>query len=280
MNLTVNLITRGRPDRLVKTLDGTLPLLEDPATTFVVSVDEDDQATLDVLYSFDRIVVDCRPREDALGSKWNRGLDYPADVYFGLADYNPVLTQGFDRKILEAASLFPDGIGVVYSNMANFSFPTGQGVTHGLVEKLGWMYPPLFPYWFVDHWIDDIAKLIDRISFADVQVNFIDAKPPTQESRELGFWATFYDMMRLMRRAQARSIIDSDDFQEPEWRKEILRRHYPLHEYRSQWINNHVRDMPQGAHVSGGERYDRLRAQAVEMMQAAWPALEKELRAA
>jgi hypothetical protein len=282
MNLTINLVTRGRPERLLDTVERTIPLLGEASTQFVISIDDDDAATQAVagkLKIDKRIIIDSRLREDALGAKWDRGLDYKASVYFPMADYTPYVTPGFDTKILDAAALFPDGIGVVYTQMANWSFPRSQGATHGLVKKLGFMYPPYFPYWFVDHWLHDIALLIDRISFADVQV---DAGPKiaTQELREVAWWATFFDSQRLVRRRQARAIIDSPDFKEPKWRKEILRRHYPLVEYKSQAINDFCRSQRWPATLPGGERYDRLKAKAAEMMVAAWPELENDLKAA
>lgn len=285
MNLTINLVTRGRPERLLHTIEQTLPNIALDTTKLLVSVDDDDQPTLDVLSRLprdERIIPVIRPREDALGAKWNRALLYPADVYMPMGDYTPVMTPGFDRVILDA-NVFPDGIGAIYSHMANLSFPSIWCVTHGLAERLGWMCPPYFPYWFVDHWVDDIAKLIDRISFADIQISVYE-KPQTQEVREVAFWSTLFDSQRLIRRAQARAIIDDPLFLEPEWRKDILRTHHPLIEYKSQWVNDMVRSWPSSAWAEqavtdGGGRYDRLRSKAVDMIADQLPALRMEIAA-
>jgi len=64
-------------------------------------------------------------------------------------------------------------------------------------------------------WTDDIARLIGRLSFADVRTDQSRAGK-TQEMREPGWWATFFDAAYLMRRKIARDIIDGEDFQEPE----------------------------------------------------------------
>ncbi len=282
MQLTITVATRGRPDRLLNTVERTLRVMAEPNTQMVIAIDEDDEATQDIANKLEmdpRIIVDSRPREDAIGHKWDRGIQYGGDVFFPQADYTAYITPAFDTKILEAASLFPDGIGVTYTRMANASFPRSQGATRALVDLLGFMYPPYFPYWFVDHWLHDIAQLIDRISFADVDVDPGPAKLPTQEMREVPWWATFFDSQRLVRRAQARAIIDSPVFKEPKWRKELLRHHYPLIEFRSQCINDTVRSMRWPAALPGGPRYDRLRARAAEMMRAEWPAMEREMRA-
>jgi hypothetical protein len=86
MRLTINLVTRGRPERLLDTVERTLPLLGEASTQLVISIDDDDQPTravADRLRALDgRIIIDSRPREDALGAKWDRGLDYRAGCYF------------------------------------------------------------------------------------------------------------------------------------------------------------------------------------------------------
>lgn len=284
MSLTISLATRGRPQRLLDTIQRTLPMIALDTTRIVVGIDNDDPETIEAIKLFaddPRVVPYIGDREDNIGDKWNRCLLFRAALYMVQADYTPVVTPAFDRKLLEAAAVFPDGIGCVYGHMANLSFPSAQAVTQGLVDKLGWMYPPYFPYWFVDHWLDDIARLIDRIAFADVTLASPANKITTQEFREPAFWGTFFDSMRLMRRRQARAIVEADDFTEPPWRKRLLVEHYPLVEHRSQWINDQVRRMTASPiETGGGARYVRLREQAVRMMQAEWPALEAELLAA
>ena len=280
MNLTINLITRGRPVRLLDTVRRMLPNISLDTTRLMISVDDDDIDTIDHLpfmVKDERIIHCIRPREDALGDKWNRALLTPATVYMPCGDYTPIVTPGFDKMILDAAALFPDNIGCVYSPLANSSFPAIWCVTHGLVEKMGWMCPPYFPYWFVDHWIDDVARMIDRVSFVNIECA-IGEKPPTQEMREPGFWATVFDVLRLQRRAQARAIIDSPDFIEPEWRKEVLRKHHPLIEYRSQWINDVVRSwkFDPALEPPRTERYDRMREKAVAIINEWIPAVQAD----
>lgn len=263
---------------LAWTLDNTIPNIRNPHTMLMVSVDDDDEESKKVAMRYmDRVWISSEPREDSVGAKYNRALKVPADVYLPMVDYVAHVTPGFDEKILEAAALFPDGIGVVYNYLANYSFPGIQAVTQGLVDKLGYIFPEHFPYWFIDHWVDDVAKMIDRISFADVQVA-VNNNRSTHEYREPYFWATFFDACGLVRRKQARDIIDGEDFLEPDWRKEVLRRHYPLIESKSQWVNEQVRSAGTGRlnATDGGERYTRIKGNAVSMLQNELvPSLEK-----
>jgi hypothetical protein len=274
LKLTVNMMTRGRPKTIAETVRRTLPNIVRADTTFMLLVDDDDQPTIDELQQFadhPNILISVKPREDSRGEKYDRALtEAPADVYLPSCDYAPIMTRGFDQHILDAAAVFPDGIGVVYTEMCNASFPAYQGLTAKLVEKIGYIYPPWFPFWFVDHWIDDLAKLIDRISYAPVVVDGNSLKPnKTIGLRDLEFWAWMFDAGRLVRRKQAHDIINGEDFQETEWRKALLRRNHPLIEYRSYAINQMVRDNRQSIEQRRGgvgsepdERYNRIKAKA------------------
>jgi|SRR5579863_1483872 len=284
--LAINLCTRGRPGRMLECVRRTLPNISLNSTKLIISVDSDDSASLEALPFLprdDRIIPWVKPREDDIGSKWNRVLEFPSSVYTYSADYCAYATPGFDRLILDAASLFPDKIGVVVNHMANASFAGIYALTHELTAKLGYFFPPYFPYWFVDHWIDDIAKLIDRISFADVHLD-IAQKLPTQEMRDLAFWSTLFDALKIVRRQDARRIIDDPEFREPEWRKEILRRGYPRIEFYSQWINEGMRANPAltsvGNSTDGGDRYRRLKTRALALLADLEPKLISELQKA
>lgn len=279
MRLTINVATRGRPERLLDTVSRTLPMLARDDTTCVLSIDDDDEDTLaivDKLPSDPRLRLCIKEREDSLGEKWNRAIEYPADIYLPTPDHFAYITKGFDQRIVDAALLLPDGIGAVYPRMANFSFPAAQAITHGVVEKLGYLYPPFFPYWFVDHWLDDVLKMIDRIVFADIDFD-LGTKPPTQEMREPLFWATFFDVLRLVRRKQAHDIIRSPDFEEPAWRRQVLLRNHPLVEFRSQWINDQVRGFRVSQELPHDMRYVRIKNAAVKMIEQEYPALMKEI---
>lgn len=253
--LVISLATRNRPKQVVDTINRTLPHIALPNTVLMVQVDDDDQNTIDALKCSDpRVQINIKSREDTNAEKWERALVEPADVYLIAADEHPHITPGFDAKILEAAARFPDGIGWVYGHCANASFPAVMGVTAKFVENIGFIFPKYFPYWFVDHWTDDVARMVGRISYADVWTDQTGAGGKTQELREPGWWATFFDAAYLMRRKQAHDIINSSDFQSPDWLKEILLRHHPMIEYRTRWINDSVRQMSR--QLEGMHKYD------------------------
>jgi hypothetical protein len=274
--LVISLATRGRPDRLLDTVKRSVANLVCDLTELMIQVDEDDHATVDAHHDIlkavgdDRVWVDIRSREDTIAEKWNRAAEVPADLYLVAADDDPYITPRYDEKLLEAAELFDDGIGMVYGHMANASFSGVVAPTRKLVEKMGGIFPTYFPYWFVDHWTDDIARIIGRISFADVRT---DQSNPgkTQEMREPGWWGTFFDAGYMVRRNIARGIIECPDFHESCNTKTRLINQAPLIEFRSKWINQHLRDNDRAWRQWSGlteqdPRYLRVKQRAISLL--------------
>lgn len=245
MALTINIATRSRPALLKETIERTLPNLTRGDTILMVSVDQDDKETRLNLKGFpkdERLLISIKPREDSRGEKYDRALtEAPASVYLAAVDYAPIVTPGFDQKIIDAAEIWPDGIGVVYTNMCDELVPFLQAPTAKFVEKLGYINSHEFPYWFSDHEIADIAWMVGRVNFADVNVD-VSARPgKTLRLQELEFWTAYYDMMALDRRSKARAIINDPEFQLPDFLKQQFSNWYPLVESRSEARNRRVR---------------------------------------
>ncbi len=271
MRLVVSLPTRGRPDRLIETIKRNLMCLSRPNTLLMVQVDDDDIETIKATKHFDqrdRVFVSIGPREDTIAAKWNRALGEDADVYTCLGDDDPLSVLHTDEKILQAAALFPDGIGAVYGHLANASFSGVISFTKRFVESLGYLQPEYFPYWFCDHWTDDVARLTGRIAFADVRTDQ-SRVGKTMELREPAWWATWFDACYMYRREQAHRIIDKLD--EPLWRLKMQRDVAPLIEFRSKWINDNVRANAKNLEAWSGlgkpdERYLRVKQKAIDTL--------------
>ncbi len=272
MKLLVSLASRNRPQKLLSTIRVCVANWTHPNTEMILQVDADDYATLGMLTETKldpRIRVNIKKREDTIAEKWNRAMSEPADVYMIGGDDDPVVTQGYDAKILDAAQLFPDGIGMVYGHMSNASFSSIMCPTAKWVEKLGYILPEYFPYWFCDHWIDDLGHMTGRIVHADVRSDQRKVGT-TQEMREPGWWATWFDAAVQIRRQEAMSLIDhlSEDAQH----KAMLRTKYMWVEFRSKWINDNVRGNARNleAMTTGNslkeERYLRVKDKAVAMI--------------
>ncbi len=175
--------------------------------------------------------------------------------------------------ILNAARIWPDGIGCVYTRMCDELVPFNQAPTAKLVEKIGYIFNHDYPFWYVDHELADISWMIGRINFADVAVNSSKRPEHTHRLRDLKFWSTYYNLMALERRNTAKRIIRSDDFQAPDWLKLQLSNWFPLVEMRSEWRNNRVLRGAEQTEASRGEPgepddgYKRAKAKAERKLQ-------------
>jgi len=245
MTLTVNIATRGRPDLLVKTLEHTMPCVSRKDTVVMISVDEDDKDTLGALNRLptdDRIHVSVKPREDSRGEKYGRALkEHPASVYLPTVDCAPLITPAWDQIILDAANVFPDGIGCVYTPMSNHHFPGLQAPTAKLVDYLGHIYNPEYPFWFVDHEMDDICRMIGRYVFVDIAFPNGEWRPSTTiRMRHLKFWVHYFHLLTEERTRRAWSIIDSSEFLGSKSYKALLKNQSIVVAARSAGINTNV----------------------------------------
>ncbi len=273
MKLTIGCVTRGRPERVIETVRIALSNIRERDTKLFILADEDDVRMNGFGPVPDGSILNVQPREDSVGAKWNRLPRLAeADVYMCIVDHTVILTPGFDTKILDASMIFHDGIGCVVTHLANLSFPFYQAPTARMVEIMGGIYPTMFPYWFVDHWLDDICKMTGRYVMADVACDS-SKKPNTQDFREPHLWASLYDSLVLEREEMAERLFEKMD--EPEWRKEMLRRQWPLFHQRSRMINNMVRGISE-LDTSRDERYMRIRAKGISMIENAFSELQRK----
>lgn len=279
MRLVISLATRGRPQQLMDTVAKSIVNWRSDTTIMQLQIDADDQATIAHLNQTfplawsigpcgPRVIVNIQPREDTIAAKWNRALAIPGDVYLCAADDDPYVTEGYDAKILEAAKLFDDGIGMVYGHMANLSFSGVVAPTIKLIEKLGHIQPEHFPYWFCDHWTDDVARMIGRIVVADIRTDQSMAGV-TQEMREPWWWSTWFDAAYLLRRKIAFDIIDSPEFHETPAAKARLKTHHHRVEFYSRWVNESMRQQTRALPLNlslKDERYLRVKNKALAML--------------
>lgn len=273
MKLSIGLVTRGRPELVDATVRQVLANVRERDTTLHILADEDDVRMNGFGPVPDGAILNVQPREDSVGEKHNRLPKIaPADVYLCIVDHTVITTPGFDTRILDASMVFHDGIGCVVTHMANLSFPYYQAPTAKMVEIMGGIYPTMFPYWFVDHWLDDICKMTGRYVMADVSCDS-SRKPNTQDFREPFLWASVYDALVVEREEMANRLLDCMD--EPEWRKKMLRLQWPLFHQRSRIINNIVRDIPE-LDTSRDARYLRIRAKGIAMIENAYSELQRK----
>lgn len=275
-----SLPTRSRPQELIKTIDQNLACMSRQDSLLFVHADADDTATLELIsksYPDDkcdaRLKVSVRPREDTVAAKWNRALCVEAEIYVCLGDDDPLVTPGTDEKILEAMSVFPDGVGMVYGHLANLSFSSVICFSKKMTELLGYIQPEHFPYWFCDHWTDDIGRMVGRVAFADVATRQCvqPHQHGTMEFREPEWWATWFDANYMIRRAHANRIIqdiaqwDTPPVPNPWWAG-CLAQYAPLIENRSRLLNKIGPKQMRSTLSTKDERYQRTKQKAIDAL--------------
>lgn len=282
MSLTVVIATRHRPELLHRTITTVLANITLADTRLMVACDLDDEVSCDAVGLFNEALLSIAPREDSPGAKWNRAISVcPANAYYAMVDHSPVVTLGFDKLIHEALAKFEDGYGYLGGPLANLNFPSAQIVTHKLAVAMGGIYPEHFPYWFIDHWLDDIAQMIGRRGYVPIEIDVSRRPNKTMELRDLYFWATLYDCLASERRRTAAGLIfGSMDFATPPWLAAILYQGWPQIDRRSFLINQGCRsyakqmEAERGTRSPPDERYLRLKARAEALIKGAYPQLK------
>lgn len=220
MKVAVCIASRGRPELLGRAVSEILEKAELPETEIIVALDDDDNAD----YGGDwrenpKIKISIAPREDSLGAKYNRAKELScADVYVMWSDDVTIITPGWDRNLISAAELFPDGMGVIYFGKIPGTLQPGIAVTAKFIERMGFFCTPYFPFWWHDTWIDEVARLSGRIVTAPVDIAPLQDLPGKSRGvRDIAFWGQFFDALRPQRVEVARKIIT--DGQDPPFRK-------------------------------------------------------------
>lgn len=275
-NLTLLIASRGRPTELLRTITETDALIADPGRTVIsVALDLDDASMtgIEPPDTRSRLVWSLSNREDSLGAKYNRAAEHaPAEIYVLGADDNVLKTEGWDLRIRETMSHFGDGLGFVYFGRLDGTLPTNMAVPHKLKEfQAGMLFPPYWPVWFHDTWVDEIAHMCGRILWTDITVDEIGGRGMSRGVRDVAFWAALFDALRVLRFQIAGKLSEAHN---PHWlQMQLGQRHDILTMFFGSRMAR-LRD-PYQAHqfekrlsfdAPEDERYQRIKNQAQHML--------------
>lgn len=264
MKISACIASRGHPRQLRETLSATLAMAKLPGTKCVVALDSDDPQAAGVSEKLakldaERIIVSIADREDSLGAKYNRAAAaYDADIYVMLTDDEQISTPDWDLKLKECASWYPDGIFCIYFGAPPVasSMPAGFAVSKKLIEMMGFFLNPYHPYWWHDTTLDEIVRFCGRAVQADIQMSYPYGYGKTRGLRDVSYWATFFDMLRVKRWEIAQRIIDSPDNLDPTYRKVQLKQAAQQMAGEFQQRNSGLRDPLQARQFELGQSYD------------------------
>ncbi len=115
-----------------------------------------------------------------------------AGIFFVCVDDYLMTTPGWDERIRKKFSRYPDRI--VVGQVTDPSLPNSllfMALTAEWVNLLGYILPPMFPTWYSDAWLEQIADLVQRRITLGVEMVRNGGKGKTQRMRDLPFWYYF-----------------------------------------------------------------------------------------
>jgi hypothetical protein len=210
--ISILIPSRNRPQSLIDCASSILSLAKDPdRVEIVLGLDSDDVVTPGVLP--DRFIVSTAERPDTMSEIYERLRKVAnAPIMINATDDHQMLTKNWDQEVVERSKDF-NGCAVLY-----FDDPTHPGfatisalpflIRRRLSESQGFVYPPYFPFWWIDTWLDEIGELTLRkfkleSGFAPV------GERKTKGLREVDWWAKFFDRTRPIRLKAANHILDA-----------------------------------------------------------------------
>lgn len=218
--ISVLLPTRGRPDKLKRSVQSLLDTCSSTeAIEIIVGIDEDDEPTKSLSFDYP-VRASVEPREDTLGQKIDRLFKLAkGDIFIFWTDDMWMETQGWDSIARSAEKLFPDGIMFGYMDEPmHVGFASNPIVNRKFTELAGYM-PTVFPFWWIDTWLDEIAEMIGRKVMIPIRPRSQDeenqGRGKTRGLRDLVFWQTLFDSLRPVRVELAEHILKTYDQANP-----------------------------------------------------------------
>lgn len=209
--ISVLIPERGRPEMLERCIQSLLDTAgDDHRIEILVAIDDDDPAWIDrEPIPMPRTRYFRWPRAITLGEKLNRlGQEAAGGIFWFIANDYIVETLGWPAKFREAVANLPNGIGVPFPrddlHPNHASFPI---ITRRMQEAIGFLFPPCYPYWFIDTTWDQHGIMLGQRFEIDVTVRAPEGRGLSHGLYELQFWVSFWEAMAPVRLREAAQLI-------------------------------------------------------------------------
>lgn len=170
MRISLLVPTRKRPDRFTSLYRSAMELADNPEDVEFVAFIDDDDASYDGL-DLPR-VTKVRGSGLILAEMWNECAYEANGDYLGLVGDDVLFrTKGWDTAVLKVFDEYDDKIAYVFGDDLS---PRGKEFgTHGFIHRnwaltVGYFVPPYFAADYVDAWLNDVAREIGRLRYADI----------------------------------------------------------------------------------------------------------------
>ena len=216
--LCILLATRGRPEMLAQVFASlaTNTVRKDKTSVWLY-VDEDDQITR-------QAIEQGRFPDPGLHLHWhisrrtgNIGEAFDlliaaegnaSQMYMTAVDDARFDTPGWDEIIRTKFNEYPDGVLLAFAHDPM----TADAATYvilgwGWLKVIGRAFPPYFPHWFPDSWVDQVGRMAGRHFKLPILLYPIRGKGRTKLMRNLPFWTRFFQLTLDERKEAARKLI-------------------------------------------------------------------------
>ncbi len=216
--ISMLLPTRGRPKECSRLLDSIEQTATDHKLISVrCLVDSDDQESISHLSRIrdsKRFNIEVFVSGPTLtqGERYNllhKNLRPTAGIVMPMADDVIFATSGWDKLIRDTMNSYPDRIVMCFPDdeTVGLNQATYTVVSADWINLIGQFASGLFPYWYEDVWMDEVASLIDRKVRLPFKIEAPEGKGKTQGMRNLKFWERFFWNTSVQRYAEALTLI-------------------------------------------------------------------------
>jgi hypothetical protein len=223
MKIAILIPSRNRP-RLLSAAITALHEMEsgENEIQYIVGFDGDDWATQQMPITWmgrpDRLRHLAMPKEIlTIGEIWNYlareaddfyGEHIKQDIYSCMIDDAFPITPHWDKVIVQMAQNYEAFSWYEVSAPNNIGYPS---CTKAWLDKVGYIVPEHFPFWFMDTWF---AEMVWFITGQPVPVSqslaLYSKQEATHNLRDLQFWWDFFRLTRPMRVIEAHKIAGGE----------------------------------------------------------------------
>lgn len=145
-----------------------------------------------------------------LGGKWNHMIDHPAikdsDAITFLGDKTIPIAPGWDDTIAHNVQLHPQRI-LWWDCTSEPGMCCVPIVPHKVLAACDQpLLPSIFPFWFVDTWLEELDMLIWGLPPIILPVKTAGERGNTAHGRDFQFWCEIYAEMQPQRLTQAQGM--------------------------------------------------------------------------
>lgn len=208
--LSICLPSRGRPAKCIAAVRSLMQGYDLPlGVEVIIGLDTDDDTrgqVTDALAGTPRVAFSIDAPEVTLGRKFNRLAAAATGrwVMWMVDDYTipaPRWPEFLREELTDPWTVY------YLRDDLHPDFTTFPVVSRKMLDVVGFLFAPWFPFWFGDTWWDEIGTLINRKQMLSVAVVAQEGRGKTQGLRDVGFWAEFFEATRGWRVRQAGDIL-------------------------------------------------------------------------